>query len=948
MTYQQRALLTLASCVLALSALAGCTGEPTSSDDTCGASGGVQDCLCPDTSTSVQVCQDDGTWGVCACGSSGTDDAGVADIDLDFDTDTALDAAPDTAPDTDMDAAPDTAPDTALDAAPDTALDTALDTTPDTAPDTDMDAAPDTAPDATPDAALDTMPDAALDTTPDTALAAPGEPCDGNADCASNVCLSLGDAGGACSQPCTDRCDVAGWTCFEDLCVPDDWCVDAGGVPVGPGCPTDCGDTCAAEATCSLVGGVPTCVCNAGYAGDGSTCSNVNECATDTDECDANAACADTSGSYLCTCNAGYEGDGRTCLDINECARGLDDCGSFATCTDTDGSFVCTCNDGFAGDGRSCLDVNECVLGLDDCDARATCANVAGSFTCTCGPGWEGTGTTCTDVNECTRGLDECDANATCSNSAGSYGCTCNAGFFGDGFECFSSSSCPDGTPDAGVCVGNTLSYCDAGTTVSTDCDAAWGGIGGVCGAYASGGLTCVVPTGDTCVADLGDGNVLLPCAGAAPSCEYTDGVGYVCGGGDRGSCTAADEGGCIGDMLVQACIGSTRVPYGIDCGSLGATCSEPASACTNAPEGSLCVTGLIECAAGLRCEGESAVSNGVCAPLPGGGEITCEPVTFNSVAIDYQIAADTTSYMIVPFADDPSIMTPLSIELPGGGEIDLFGANSFQLATAGIFGFINPIVVPGTPDFASQLRAGSHRLLISTDASEVCWYLLEERSAGTRIDLNIYLVGVPGVTAATAAASDLADVLDELDALLGTAGQSVGTVRWYDASASTTTAYRIIRGYDDVSELVSTSVDPGATLSDRLSLNVFLTQGFAWSDGSGVIGVSNGLPGAAALHGTRVSGVVFTTEYIDGTAFGAAFTAQVMAHEIGHYLGLFHTTEQDQVTHDPLGDTPECTSGPLDECPDVNNLMFPFAGTANTQISADQAAVIAANPLTR
>ncbi|XP_072017144.1 lactadherin-like [Amphiura filiformis] len=45
---------------------------------------------------------------------------------------------------------------------------------------------------------------------------------------------------------------------------------------------------------------------------------HINECAesSPTPNCDANAACANTIGSYTCECNAGYRGDGVTCSEI--------------------------------------------------------------------------------------------------------------------------------------------------------------------------------------------------------------------------------------------------------------------------------------------------------------------------------------------------------------------------------------------------------------------------------------------------------------------------------------------------------------------------------------------------------------------------------------------------------------------------------------------------------
>lgn len=40
---------------------------------------------------------------------------------------------------------------------------------------------------------------------------------------------------------------------------------------------------------------------------------DVNECATGQNNCHSNASCANTPGGFTCTCNAGYIGDGITC-----------------------------------------------------------------------------------------------------------------------------------------------------------------------------------------------------------------------------------------------------------------------------------------------------------------------------------------------------------------------------------------------------------------------------------------------------------------------------------------------------------------------------------------------------------------------------------------------------------------------------------------------------------
>lgn len=123
-----------------------------------------------------------------------------------------------------------------------------------------------------------------------------------------------------------------------------------------------------------------------GAVGTESECVDIDECYEGTDNCDVNAACLDLDGSFECSCNEGYAGNGQSCQNVNECDDdNLNDCHADAICSDTAGEFTCECKPGFDGDGNSCVEeahVTKLALGGQVCalisDGRVFCW--AGSF----------------------------------------------------------------------------------------------------------------------------------------------------------------------------------------------------------------------------------------------------------------------------------------------------------------------------------------------------------------------------------------------------------------------------------------------------------------------------------------------------------------------------------------------------------------------------------------
>ncbi|MDH4247847.1 MAG: hypothetical protein OEW39_08525 [Deltaproteobacteria bacterium] len=116
----------------------------------------------------------------------------------------------------------------------------------------------------------------------------------------------------------------------------------------------------------------------------------------------------------------------------------------------------------------------------------------------------------------------------------------------------------------------------------------------------------------------------------------------------------------------------------------------------------------------------------------------------------------------------------------------------------------------------------------------------------------------------------------------------------------------------------------------------------------AGVIGYSLGVPGPFTQQGTVVSGVLAEYQH-DGRG---DHLGTILTHELGHYFGLYHTTQTNEkqtgyIGYDPISDTTVCKTTPLTTCADKDNLMFPVAmGITPLQITVEQGRVLRLNPV--
>jgi len=246
------------------------------------------------------------------------------------------------------------------------------------------------------------------------------------------------------------------------------------------------------------------------------------------------------------------------------------------------------------------------------------------------------------------------------------------------------------------------------------------------------------------------------------------------------------------------------------------------------------------------------------------------------------------------------------------------------ELWQDGVSGALNPVQghagksvalwLPNGPRWAP----GEERVVLTFDAEATFERYAMASGGGTRLDLDVFYVGIPDLAPGS---EEVATAVAEARALLGPALE-VGEVREHAVVGDPAARLAVIgmeRGeLPELDELFAMSAGVAGP-----SVSVFLVRS------AGIfLGLSGGIPGPLGVPGTRASGVVLAAEMLRREGM----LGKALAHELGHHLGLFHPVERDGFVQEPLDDTPECDDdangdGTLspEECEGAGgqNLMF-------------------------
>ncbi|MBI5609717.1 MAG: hypothetical protein HY902_12665 [Deltaproteobacteria bacterium] len=629
----------------------------------------------------------------------------------------------------------------------------------------------------------------------------------------------------------------------------------------------------------------------------------------------------------LGACETGYAGD--TC--VPDCPAGM--VCNFGTC-------VLTSSNTAGMVGTACAQDSDCSSGtcfvggsFSGGYCSAYCGAQIVAFAAECAPG-----AACVQLSEAT---------AACMDQCGGADGGCRSGYqcvSRDGSQvciplCTSSDQCP------------ALQRCDlaSGNCVST-AGVPDGKVGSPCGSDSEcHSEVCIDEAGSKGVWKGGYCFDICDAAGEGKPCTAKD-------GSQEGLCAGIPDpdGGETSYFCMAPCATSVDCRPDYMCtASVDFKTSSGLGVCLPS-----CTT--YGCDGGQVCDPQS----GVCV------EKTSTPSTLEHVALGtVEVGKTASTFKTVSVSVPADAVSVTLYARPTDLSAELALTKATQPDGKVVLDYFNPLVsdfkvVPLGAGVVSALYPNSPRLGIGPGSYQFTWGsyggatvqldAVVKRASGLlqsgTLPVVLWFTNQSRLSAQNAPNdANLQSALAKLGSIYGAVGIQLGTATYKQVGGGIATSAAVIDNDGELQQLFAT-----ADGSSEPGLHYFFIDQFA-GDGGGYVtlGQSGGIPGPPSFPGLPHGGVAVALAYLDDDV--STFAA-VMAHEGGHYMGLFHTSEQNGKSFDPLLDTPQCPStndgdgdGHLtsEECSGhgATNLMFWLAGPDHSQLSADQRYVLLRNP---
>ena len=212
----------------------------------------------------------------------------------------------------------------------------------------------------------------------------------------------------------------------------------------------------------------------------------------------------------------------------------------------------------------------------------------------------------------------------------------------------------------------------------------------------------------------------------------------------------------------------------------------------------------------------------------------------------------------------------------------------------------VNTLMVPNTPSV--QVMPGLYTMMVgATDLSLTPTVTLQLKlglAQKGKLNLNWYFLNIsgtcvpkPALNKATAGSHKwFSKMRNNLQTILGSAGITVGTETFNDLKNPALDVIDLSE--NSAAELYSLFASSKGVKGK--AINIFLVREIkSGSMGGTVLGYAGGIPGPPGIHGTVHSGVTMSMIGVcyENLGYNPSHT---LAHELGHYLGLWHNIERE------------------------------------------------------
>ncbi|MCH2267125.1 MAG: hypothetical protein MK515_11775 [SAR324 cluster bacterium] len=262
-----------------------------------------------------------------------------------------------------------------------------------------------------------------------------------------------------------------------------------------------------------------------------------------------------------------------------------------------------------------------------------------------------------------------------------------------------------------------------------------------------------------------------------------------------------------------------------------------------------------------------------------------------------FVVPSDGISFLLSTHKDNNASVAFYSLSDPDGTDIlsssSTPNLNGVASGSLGGSGYAN-VLVPQSPSFSAKAGTWTFKAY-NNDRVKLA---LRSRSTPT----STTIVVQPYITGTTWAAGDLTATLSVMSGIYSTNGITLTINSTITISDS---QYAAISGtFTDstTSALVSQGVTEG--------VNLFFIEDYSDSEH---LGNAAGIPGSMGIANSWNGVLISITAHKSGSTLDSQLLGETAAHEMGHQLGLFHTTESGGTVFDILTDTAECLNSTKD-----------------------------------